>query len=60
MLFLTLLIGYRARGFAGRLAGSLAFAASAFHCGFLEILFVNGFNMFHGFSSGFCDNIKLI
>ena len=36
-----------AGGFAGRLAGSLAFAASALGGAFLEGIAVNGYNMFH-------------
>lgn len=46
-LFLTLLVGNRAGGFAGRLAGCLAFAAAALCRRFLQVRLVQCFNVLH-------------
>ena len=50
-LLFALLIGDGARGLAGGLAGSLAFAAAALSRRGFEILLVHGLNVFHFYSS---------
>jgi hypothetical protein len=45
--FFALLVGYCAGSFAGRLAGSLALAASAARGSLLEVGFIDGFDVFH-------------
>ena len=47
LLALTLLVGNAAAGFAGRLAGSLAFAATAVLCAVAQIAGFDGSDMFH-------------
>jgi len=48
---LTFLVGDGARSFASALAGSLAFAATAFASRFLKSLFDKGFDLFHFYIS---------
>jgi hypothetical protein len=48
---LALLIGDRAGSFACGLAGSLAFAAAALCCAFLQVCLIQCFNLVHDFAS---------
>ena len=48
----ALLVGDAAAGLAGRLAGSLAFAAAAVLCAFAQVTGFDGQNVFHGSTSG--------
>ena len=50
-LLLAFLVCNSTGGLAGRLAGSLALAATALHGRFFQIGFVQSLNMFHGMSS---------
>ena len=51
ILILTLLVGNGAGGLAGRLTGSLAFAAAAVLCALTEVAGLEGLDSFHGFIS---------
>ena len=50
LLILAGLVGNAAAGLAGRLAGSLAFAATAILRAITQIAGLDGLNMFHGYN----------
>jgi hypothetical protein len=57
---LALLIGDPAAGFAGRLAGRLAFAAAAVFGAFAEMSGFDGPNMLHGDFLPYCGSFTLL